>query len=135
MKEIVKKIKSDPNLIPDIENWIISQLTELNLDKNQINAVGMAVSEAVSNSIIHGNKSDPKKKVTIKITKNKNDIEISLKDEGEGFNPNNIPDPTLPENLMKESGRGIHIMRTVLDDVIYKFSSQGTELILKIHND
>jgi len=135
VKEIVKKIKSDPNLIPDIENWIISQLTELNLDKNQINAVGMAVSEAVSNSIIHGNKSDPKKKVTIKITKNKNDIEISLKDEGEGFNPNNIPDPTLPENLMKESGRGIHIMRTVLDDVIYKFSSQGTELILKIHND
>ena len=57
-------------------------------------------------------------------------FKVSIKDEGNGFKLDQVPDPTKPENILKESGRGIHIMKSFLDDLQYKFSETGTEVIL-----
>ncbi|KAB2846473.1 MAG: ATP-binding protein [Melioribacteraceae bacterium] len=62
-------------------------------------------------------------------------MEIIFKDEGKGFNINTVPDPTKPENILKESGRGIHIMKNFLDDLKYNFTPTGTEAILVVRLD
>jgi len=55
---------------------------------------------------------------------------MSFKDEGKGFTPGEVPDPTIPENILKGSGRGLHIMKTVAEEVSYNFDGKGTELVL-----
>ena len=101
---------------------------DLSLNTDQKNNLAIAVTEAVGNAIIHGNKKNPEKKVSIEIVSDKNQIEIIVRDEGEGFDPNKIQDPLLPENLMKESGRGIFILSELMDKVDFKFSEKGTTL-------
>ncbi|RMD51550.1 MAG: ATP-binding protein [Ignavibacteria bacterium] len=131
--KIRKIIPSETSRIPEIEEWVLNSISELKLSEEKSNLIGMAVSEAISNSIIHGNKSDPNKKVEVTIELIDEKLIITFKDEGNGFIPEDVPDPTLPENMMKESGRGIHIMKTIIDDVKYNFTEDGTELVLTIN--
>ncbi|MDA3860902.1 MAG: ATP-binding protein, partial [Melioribacteraceae bacterium] len=83
-------------------------------------------------AMVHGNKLDPKKDVTITIKIFETRIELSIKDMGQGFSPDEVPDPTAPENILKDSGRGIYILRSFIDDVFYNFTEEGTELNLII---
>ena len=62
-------------------------------------------------------------------------MKIIFKDEGEGFEPKSVPDPTTPENILKESGRGIHIMKSYLSSLSYNFTPDGTEAILEMSLD
>jgi serine/threonine-protein kinase RsbW len=80
-------------------------------------AVDMAIREAVTNAVVHGNKQDEAKQVRVDIKSSEKEIEISVHDAGAGFNPTDVPDPTADENLLKASGRGIFFMRTFVDDV------------------
>lgn len=125
-----KIFKSNPKLLPEIEEYILEIVDSFNFSESKRNNIEMAIAEAAANSILHGNKSDESKKVVIKINYHNDHLNISFKDEGEGFNPNNVPDPTLPENLLKGSGRGVHIMNSLVDNIQYIFSNPGTELIL-----
>lgn len=129
-KNYDKIYKSNPELLPEIENYIIDKITELNLSHELMNNIELAVAEAAANSILHGNKSDKSKEVQIKIHISDSKLSISFKDEGAGFNPSEVPDPTKPENILKGSGRGIHIMKSLVDDLNYNFSDYGTELTL-----
>jgi serine/threonine-protein kinase RsbW len=79
--------------------------------------VDMAVREAVTNAVIHGNKLDPGKLVEIKLRNTPAVFEITVQDQGSGFNPNEVPDPTKDENILKTSGRGIFFMRNFMDEV------------------
>lgn len=79
--------------------------------------IDMAIREAVTNAVIHGNKQDYAKQVRVDIKSSPDEIEISVRDEGAGFNPTEIPDPTTAENIMKTSGRGIFFMRNFVDEV------------------
>ena len=79
--------------------------------------IDMAIREAVTNAVLHGNKQDEAKQVRIGVRSSPAEIEISVHDEGAGFNPNEIPDPTDPANIMKTSGRGIFFMRNFVDEV------------------
>ena len=83
----------------------------------------IAVSEAVNNAIIHGNKLDRNKKVKIDIKANKEKIEILVEDEGTGFDVDSLADPRTPENIMKESGRGVLLIKELSD--ISKFNKSG----------
>lgn len=132
MEKIKKTFFSDPQLLPEIEDWIISILKKAKLSDDQLNIISMAVSEAASNSIIHGNQAKPDKKIEITISIMKNQLKVFIKDEGKGFKIEKVPDPTEPENMMKDNGRGIHIMKAVLDNLEYKFGEDGTETILTI---
>jgi serine/threonine-protein kinase RsbW len=87
--------------------------------------VDMAVREAVTNAVIHGNKQDEKKFVIVSTRTSPDRLEISVHDEGEGFNPEDVPDPTDSENILKSSGRGIFFMRTFMNDVEWLIRPEG----------
>jgi len=134
-KIFTKEFPSDPDLLPEIEEFVIGIAEELNLSKDKYNNLALSVSEAASNSMVHGNKLDIEKKVHITVKVTDDIMEIIFKDEGKGFNINTVPDPTKPENILKESGRGIHIMKNFLDDLKYNFTPTGTEAILVVRLD
>jgi serine/threonine-protein kinase RsbW len=134
MNSAFKKIvKSDPNLIPQVDEFIFDKISSLNLGSDLLSNLGLAVSEALSNAMVHGNKLDPNKDVIVSVKITDDKLTISIKDEGKGFDPSKVPDPTKPENILKDSGRGIHIMRSFIDEVLFDFSSIGTELIFTIN--
>jgi len=132
-KVFTRTIISDPDLLPEIEDFIQALLKEQNMDDEQINAVVLSVAEAASNAILHGNKNDKNKKVFILMEVDDEKVIIRIKDEGKGFDPSKVPDPTIPENILKDSGRGIHIMNNFLDKLTYKFTDSGTEAILELN--
>ena len=87
--------------------------------------VDMAVREAVTNAVIHGNKLDDAKEVELRLRNTAEVFEISVHDQGSGFNPNEIPDPTTEENILKTSGRGIFFMRNFMDEVNWSANPKG----------
>ena len=101
------------------------------LDEDGAHWIGMAVREAVANAIKHGNRLDVRKKVNARFILRGAHLEITISDEGEGFDPETVSDPLNPQNLMKTSGRGIFYMRTFMDAVNYSFQpGGGTSLIM-----
>jgi serine/threonine-protein kinase RsbW len=79
--------------------------------------IDMAVREAVTNAVMHGNRQDENKTVDVTLKSSPDAVEISVHDQGPGFNPENVPDPTAEENILKASGRGIFFMRNFMDEV------------------
>jgi len=136
-EEITKEnfiLKSDKAEISTIEN-IISQFNKIaEISEEKIINFQIAVSEALINAIVHGNKEDKNKKVFVAIECSKNIFKISIKDQGSGFDFKKIPDPTKEENLFKEHGRGIYIMNTLVDEFVCNSDSDGTEFILTVKN-
>ncbi len=103
--------------------------TESGLNKSYFNRVFLGISEAVNNSIIHGNCLRVDKRVFIRISFNKNLLSIEVRDEGNGFESDNINDPTCAENVKKESGRGIFLIRNTADEV--EFLESGSKVLIK----
>ena len=87
--------------------------------------IDMAIREAVTNAVIHGNSEDEDKVVDIILKSSPEAVEISVHDQGAGFNPNEVPDPTAEENLLKTSGRGIFFMRSFMDEVDWFLPPEG----------
>ena len=87
--------------------------------------VDMAVREAVTNAVIHGNRQDENKTVDVTLKSTAEAVEISVHDQGPGFNPEEVPDPTAAENILKTSGRGIFFMRTFMDEVDWLIRPEG----------
>jgi serine/threonine-protein kinase RsbW len=101
------------------------------VDEDGSHWIGMAVREAVANAIKHGNKLDVKKKVFATFELAGLELEITISDEGQGFDPEKVSDPLNPQNLMKTSGRGIFYMKTFMDQVHYSFHpGGGTSLVM-----
>ena len=87
--------------------------------------IDMAVREALANAVIHGNKLDETKLVEINVKSSLDSLEVSVHDQGQGFNPDTISDPTKEENILKSSGRGIFFMRNFFDEVDWSISPEG----------
>lgn len=92
--------------------------------------IDMAVREGIANAVIHGNKLDEEKFVTITVAKSPASLEIKVRDQGQGFDPASISDPTVEENILKTSGRGIFFMRNFMDEVEWSATEGGTTLRL-----
>lgn len=110
------------------------------LDKYQVSSklhvkIMICVKEAVTNSIVHGNKFDAQKNVRIKILRCHNDLFITIRDEGEGFDFHNLPDPTLKENLLNETGRGLFLMKNLSDDIEFKDNGKIVQLKINLCSD
>lgn len=112
--------------IQEVEDFTEKVTSKMNLNEEELDALAIAVTEVTNNAIIHGNKSDKRKKVIINYHLTKLAITITIKDEGAGFDPENISNPLAPENLLKESGRGIFIVKALLDEVSFHFNKGGT---------
>jgi serine/threonine-protein kinase RsbW len=100
-------------------------LNRLGIGEDVAFGVDLAVREAVTNAVVHGNKLDEAKVVEVKLRNTADAFEISVHDQGSGFNPNDVPDPTKDENLLKNSGRGIFFMRNFMDEVDWSAGPTG----------
>jgi serine/threonine-protein kinase RsbW len=99
-------------------------------DEDNCLKISMAVREAAINAVLHGNAYDPRKKMTIAFENTGQALVITVTDQGKGLDVNNVPDPTTPENLLKQSGRGIFIMRSFMDEVRVRLLEPGTEVTM-----
>ncbi len=130
------KYKLELNLASGEEtiNQIESKLDEMRklitlTDEKFFNLM-IAITEGINNAIYHGNKYNYSKKILFRIEASDNEIEVFIQDEGKGFNPEEVPDPREPENIIKNSGRGIFIIKALMNDVKFDFSD-GTKLTFK----
>lgn len=124
------EIESDPNNLITIEEFVNYFSKDLGLSDEQLSVLLLAVTEATTNAIIHANKCDPTKLVKIHAQIEDSKLLIKIKDEGKGFDPTKLPDPTQPENLLKDSGRGVFLMKVYMDEVKYNVTPSGLETIL-----
>ena len=102
---------------------------ELDVNADYYGNVLIAVTEAVNNAIKHGNNSDPTKQVKLQVFEGENTFEVVVSDEGKGFDFTTLPDPTAPENIEKEHGRGIFLMSSLSDEVA--FENKGNTVRMK----
>jgi serine/threonine-protein kinase RsbW len=100
-------------------------------DEDECGRIAMAVREATVNAVLHGNRYDPAKRVTVSFESTPQSLTIAVRDEGPGLDPATIPDPLAPENLLKQSGRGIFLIRAFMDEVGFLDLSPGTEITMK----
>ncbi len=120
------KIPSIGENIRIVESFVDNVNEKFNLTDDVYGNIMVAVTEAVNNAIYHGNKGDAKKNVHISIHLEENELTFKIKDEGEGFDFENLPDPTAPENLEKIGGRGIFLIQHLSDKV--EFNENGKEI-------
>jgi serine/threonine-protein kinase RsbW len=128
MDNIRIQIPSISENIRIIESFIDNAKEKFNLDDDIYGNIMIAVTESVNNAIIHGNKGDRNKNVTISLSLNDNVIKFMVEDQGMGFDYHNLPDPTSPENLDKPSGRGIFLMKHLSDEVSFLNNGRIVEL-------
>ena len=133
VQKFEKSFHSSPDVLPEVEEFAFHCCAESKLDKEKHNDLTLSISEAASNSIKHGNKNDPSKKVLITILADDEKLTIKLKDEGKGFDPQKVPDPTAPENILKDSGRGIFIINSFAKNLQFNFTDTGTEVSFEIY--
>ena len=112
-----------PSTITEVCKQILSELEANNFSEEDIFAVHLALQEAFLNALRHGNKMDDGKEVKIDYLVDSDRIEISMTDEGNGFDPESVPDPRLGENIYKIEGRGLLLMRSYMD--VVKFNEPG----------
>lgn len=121
-------LKSSYEEVEKVEKLLNSLQDELGFNNEFYAHLMLAVSEAATNGIVHGNQLEKSKSVVIKAFRDKERLIIETQDEGEGFNPETLPDPLAKENLLKASGRGVFLMEEYADNVEY--ADGGSKLIL-----
>ncbi len=104
--------------------------TKSGFDSEEVQRISMAVREATVNAVLHGNAYDPRKKVHIAFETAGEALTVTVRDEGKGLDQEEIPDPLAPENLLKQSGRGIFLIRAFMDEVRFRNMEPGTEVTL-----
>ena len=119
-------IPSDLIAARDVVGELLDEAEAAGYTEGVCFAIRLALEEALSNAIKHGNCCDPAKKVKVCAEVDKRRASVSIADEGEGFNPADVPDPTADENIEKPSGRGIMLMRAYMDEVVY--NRRGNEV-------
>ncbi len=125
---MIRQIENDSHLLKDISKELIDDLNEKNVDEDIVFDIHVAFEEALRNAMVHGNESDPGKKVTIETEVDGDSVIIAVEDEGPGFKPEDLPDPTQDENLLKEGGRGVYLMRHLMDELRYE--NDGRKVIM-----
>lgn len=127
-KQIVYRLTlvSNPRNIGKIERFLKTIGKSVHLDEIQFHKLMVSLTEAVNNAIVHGNRSVNEKKVHVKCELLPGWLLFLVQDEGKGFKPEKVGNPLSKENLLRESGRGIFLMRTLMDKVEFEVGKSGT---------
>ena len=126
-------LKSTMESVDEIEAAAEKLAAESGLDENERFHVAMAAREAAVNAVLHGNEYDPAKLVFAGFENTGAALVMTIADQGKGLNPDSVPDPLAPENLLRGSGRGIFLIRSFMDEVHFRQLHPGTELTLVKH--
>jgi len=112
-----------------VESFIDNVKEKFNVDDDLYGNIMVAITESVNNAIKHGNKCDKTKNVILSATCDENALTIRVEDQGEGFDYDNLPDPTAPENLDKVGGRGVFLMKHLSDEVRFENKGRVAEMV------
>ena len=122
-------IPSSLDYLPKVDEYVEEKLGKLGVDINKLADIAISVTEAVTNAVVHGNKNDLEKKVFIKLKADSSRVEITVEDEGNGFDPESIQSPIEEGNLLKEVGRGIFILKSLMDKVDFIIQPQKGTIV------
>lgn len=123
-----QKVPSQPDVCAQIIEVLLKQLHSANWSNKDIFGIHMAMEEAIMNAVRHGNQCAPDKQVHVEITISGDQFYAKITDQGDGFDPAAVPDPTLDENLDKTCGRGVTLMKNFVDEVIFNEKGNSVEL-------
>jgi len=126
------KIESEISNLRVVENVIDNMISEIGINQDNYGKILVSTLEAVNNAIVHGNKSDLNKLVKIDIVFKNNILKVTVTDEGKGFKPAEVPDPTKPENIENITGRGVFLMSNLADSI--KFNKKGNSVTMTYQN-
>lgn len=126
------RLPSSLESIPSIEQYVESLKKTYSIDDNTYANILLAVVEASTNAIIHGNKGDECKCILLETKRQDSFVKVSVKDEGCGFDVEQVPDPTLPENLEKLGGRGVFLIKQLADDVDFADNGATVEMVFHL---
>lgn len=129
----ILRLPSEVKHLAEVEGMVEELLGSGLLNDAVYGNVIVAATEGVLNGITHGNQGDASKTTTVHTVVNDNLLEITIEDEGNGFDYEHLPDPTAPENLEKVNGRGIFIIKSLADEV--EFQRNGATLIMRFNLD
>jgi len=125
------RVNSEISNIRIIENVIDNITGEIGISKEDYGKILVSTLEAVNNAMIHGNGSDPNKYVVLNISYEKEELKIRVKDEGHGFIPHEVPDPTSGENVESLNGRGVFLMSKLADKIRYNKKGNSVTMTFK----
>jgi serine/threonine-protein kinase RsbW len=126
------QIPSDRKNIHRVEEFFHTANKSFHLPEEKLHLLLVAVTEAVNNGIIHGNKSDESKAVTIVCGMKGKTLTVKIKDEGEGFDPSGISNPLHDDNLLRTGGRGVFLMKAFMQSVKYNKKGNEVTLVMKM---
>ena len=121
-------LKSTMESVAEVETAAEKLAVEAGLDEDDCFHIAMAAREAAVNAVLHGNEYDPAKQMTASFENTGAALVITVADQGKGLDPETLPDPLAPENLLRGTGRGIFIIRSFMDEVHFRQLHPGTEL-------
>src|SRR5712664_2271537 len=125
--EVHTWVRSEIGQISPLVDWLMSMIVAFRCVSGEEEFVELALREALSNAILHGNRLDARKLVHVRCCcENGKGVLIVVRDQGQGFDPNKVPDPLAFENLSAEHGRGLHLMQLAMDEI--SFEREGTEV-------
>ena len=126
------KLRSNPQNILEVEQFVSELMSKYEINSDLHPNILISLTEAVNNAIRHGNEEDESKIVSVDLHKNNDTLSFRICDEGTGFDPKVVPDPTQPENIQKCGGRGVFIMQQLCDQMSYKSNGSIVELVFKL---
>ena len=124
------RVPSRPEFLADVDAFLEGTLRGFGVEESAVADIAISVSELVNNAMIHGNKSSLEKMVSVRIARSREGVTITVSDEGTGFDPGNVPNPIADENLMHEVGRGLFIVRSLMDKVDVRATGTGTTIAI-----
>jgi serine/threonine-protein kinase RsbW len=124
-------IPSSLNFLREVDEFVEEKLRSQGVEQGIVTDIAISVTEVVTNAVAHGNQNDPDKKVTVSLKIDKKQVVIRVEDQGHGFDPQHLANPLAEENLLKDAGRGIFIVKSLMDEIKFEISpDSGTAVIL-----
>ncbi|MDX1910922.1 MAG: ATP-binding protein [Saprospiraceae bacterium] len=123
---------SDPQNVSKVEPFVHDVATRYNLSPDTHGNILVSLTEAVTNAVLHGNGGDCRKSVSISLSHKQNALAIRVTDEGQGFDPNQVPDPTCEDRIECCGGRGLYLMRHLSDECRFERGGRTVEMRFKI---
>lgn len=131
-RELVLELQNDVRSIENAVDYVMSQCSCCEIAARRLDLnFRVGLTEALSNAMLKGNRRDPDKRVRVEVTLSSRTIRARVTDEGTGFDPLSVPDPRTPQNLCKEGGRGLFLMRQLLDEVVFNERGNSVTLVLR----
>jgi len=131
LEKVQTTLESTLESVDKAEAMVTREANKAGFNEDEQAQIAMAVRECMVNAVVHVNRYSNKKKVHLEIERSKENLTVTIGDEGEGFELSSVPDPLAPENLLRQSGRGLLLIRAFMDDFdLHPRAGGGTEVRL-----